>query len=165
MKRTPPVVHRIPLTQARINLGQIVKRAHLNKECFVLEKDGIPIAGIMDVDDLEDWLELQDPKMQKQIAEGYREYRQGKARPARDFLAELKQGAASRQRKSSGMATPFLVVTPPAFEREARRLTRRNPEVAALLEEMIAVLEVDPYNRSHRHHITKLADIKPGQGQ
>ncbi len=101
MKKTAPVVHRIPLTKARINLGQIVKRAHLNKECFILEKDGIPIAGIMDVADLEDWLELQDPKVQKQIEEGYEEYRQGKARPAREFLAELQREAASQKKKSS----------------------------------------------------------------
>lgn len=99
IKKSKPMVHRIPITQARINLGQVVRRAHLNKECFILEKDGIPVAGIMDVDDLEDWLELQDPKMQKQIEEGYREYREGKARPAREFLAELKREAAGRKKK------------------------------------------------------------------
>lgn len=90
MKKTTPVVHRVPLTKARINLGQIVRRAHLNKECFILEKDGIPVAGIMDVADMEDWLELQDPKMKQQIAEGYKEYRQGKTRPLDEFLAELR---------------------------------------------------------------------------
>ena len=47
-----------------------------------------PIAGIMDIDDMEDWLELQDPEMQKQIAEGYKEYRQGRTRPLDDFLFE-----------------------------------------------------------------------------
>ena len=83
------MVHRIPLTKARVNLGQIARRAHLNNECFILEKNGIPIAGIVDIDDLEDWLELQDPEIQEQIAEGYREYRQGKTKPLNDFLAEL----------------------------------------------------------------------------
>ena len=48
-------VHRIPITEARINLGQVARRAHLNGECFILEKDGIPIAGIIDVDELEDY--------------------------------------------------------------------------------------------------------------
>ncbi len=98
MKKAIPVVYRVPLTKARINLGQIVRRAHLNRECFILEKDGIPVAGIMDVDDLEDWLELQNPKMRKQIQEGYEEYRQGKAGPARDFLAELQQEVGARQK-------------------------------------------------------------------
>ena len=91
-KITPMVVHRVPLTKARTNLGQIVRRAHLNNECFILEKNGIPIAGIMDIDDMEDWLELQDPEMQKQIAEGYKEYRQGRTRPLDDFLSELCAG-------------------------------------------------------------------------
>ena len=66
-----------------------MRRAHLNNECFILEKNGIPIAGIMDIDDMEDWLELQDTEMQKQIAEGYKEYRQGRTRPLDEFLAEL----------------------------------------------------------------------------
>ena len=51
-------------------------------------KNGFPIAGIMDIDDMEDWLELQDPEMQKQIAEGYKEYRQGRTRPLDEFLSE-----------------------------------------------------------------------------
>ena len=37
-------VQHLPLTKARINLGAVVKRVHLNKECVVLEKDGIPVA-------------------------------------------------------------------------------------------------------------------------
>lgn len=83
------MIHRIPITKARINLGQVVRRAHVNKEYFILEKDGIPVAGILDIDELEDYLELQNPKVKRQIAESATEYRRGKARPARDFLAEL----------------------------------------------------------------------------
>ena len=56
-KRTKPTVHRIPITKARVNLGQVVRRVHNNKECFILEKDGIPVAGIIDVDELEDYLD------------------------------------------------------------------------------------------------------------
>ncbi len=63
------------------------------------------------------------------------------------------------------MSAPFQVITPPAFERDARHVTRRNPEVAALLEEMIAILETDPYNRTRQYDITKLAGVKPGKGQ
>ena len=58
-------VHRIPITKARINLGQIVRRAHVNNECFILEKDGIPVAGIIDIDELEDYLEMKDPNIKK----------------------------------------------------------------------------------------------------
>jgi len=84
------VVHRIPLTKARINLGQVVRRAHVNREYFILEKDGIPVVGLMHVDDLEDYLELQDSEINAQIGKSNTEYRQGKARPIEEFLAELK---------------------------------------------------------------------------
>lgn len=83
------MVQTIPITKARTNLGAVVKRIHLNKEYVILEKDGIPIAGIMDIDEFEDYLELQDPKVQRQIKKSTQEFRAGKARPAREFLAEL----------------------------------------------------------------------------
>ncbi len=88
--RKKTTVHRIPLTQARINLGQVVRRAHVNREYFILEKGGIPVVAIMHVDDLEDYLELQDPALKAEIRKSYREYRSGKARNARKFLAELR---------------------------------------------------------------------------
>jgi hypothetical protein len=84
------IVHRIPLTRARINLGQVVRRAHVNREFFILEKDGIPVVGLMHADDLEDYLELRDPVLKKQIAKSDAEYQRGKAREATDFLAELR---------------------------------------------------------------------------
>lgn len=94
------MVTRIPITKARINLGQVVRRAHLNKEYFILEKDGIPVAGIMDVDEMEDYLELQDSELQKQIDEGYQEYRRGELKQdARAFLAELRQELDQPKRK------------------------------------------------------------------
>lgn len=46
------------------------------------------------------------------------------------------------------MDARYQVVIPPAFERQARRMVRRSPELATLLEELIAVLEADPYNRT-----------------
>ncbi|MBI1892657.1 MAG: type II toxin-antitoxin system Phd/YefM family antitoxin [Candidatus Rokubacteria bacterium] len=86
-----PVVQRLPLTQARVHLGAVVKRVHLNKEYFILEKDGIPIAGLMDIDEFEDYLELQDPKVRAIIQKGRQEYLAGKSRPAKELLRELQQ--------------------------------------------------------------------------
>lgn len=63
------------------------------------------------------------------------------------------------------MTPPFQVIIPPAGERDVRRITRRNPIVASILEEMITVLEVDPYNRTRQYDITKLTGAKPGMGQ
>ncbi len=104
MQNSKTMVHRLPLTKARINLGSVVRRVHLNKEYIILEKDGIPIAGIMDIDELEDYLELQDPGLKKQIADGYASYRRGEVRDANEFLNELTASIGkkkkSRARKS-----------------------------------------------------------------
>jgi len=91
------MVNRIPITKARINLGSVVKRAHLNGEYFILEKDGIPIAGIMDADELEDYLELRDPNLKKQITESRKDYEAGRVRDAHELLNELKGGRKGRK--------------------------------------------------------------------
>ena len=96
------MVHRIAITKARINLGQLVRRVHVNKECFILEKDGIPVAGILDVDELEDYLELRDPKIREHIRRSQEEYLAGKGRPAEILLEspKAKRTAKSRRRKA-----------------------------------------------------------------
>ncbi len=88
------VIHRIPITRARINLGQVARRALINKEYFILEKDGIPVAAIMNVEELEDYLELKDPALKKQIRKSYQQYRNGKSRGAGKFLEELRVNSA-----------------------------------------------------------------------
>ena len=101
-KPSPPMVTSIPITKARINLGALVKRIHLNKEYVILEKDGIPIAGMMDIDEFEDYLELQDPKARADIRKSHQEYLAGKGRPYEEFLAELREEEArktTRRRK------------------------------------------------------------------
>jgi PHD/YefM family antitoxin component YafN of YafNO toxin-antitoxin module len=96
------MVNRIPITKARINLGALVKRAHLNGEYFILEKDGIPIAGIMDADELEDYLELQNPEVNRQIAESRKDAEAGRVRDVHELLAKSKgkkgKKAATRKR-------------------------------------------------------------------
>jgi PHD/YefM family antitoxin component YafN of YafNO toxin-antitoxin module len=89
-------VNRIPITKARVNLGAVVKRAHLDGEYFILEKDGIPIAAIMDADEFEDYLELRDPKAKKQIAASRRDAAAGRVRDAGELLRELR-GEANRR--------------------------------------------------------------------
>jgi hypothetical protein len=95
------IVHRIPLTRARINLGQVVRRAHVNREYFILEKDGIPVVGIMHVDDLEDYLEQQDEGLKEQIRIGHRDYLSGKARDAGEFLTELRRPAKKVKKRAA----------------------------------------------------------------
>ncbi len=84
------MITHIPITKARINLGALVKRVHLNKEYFILQKDGIPIAGVMNIDEFEDYLELQNPRARADIRKSTEEYLAGKRRPAELLLDELK---------------------------------------------------------------------------
>ncbi len=95
------VVHRIPLTKARINLGQVVRRAHVNREYFILEKDGIPVVGIMHVDDLEDYLDQQDEGLKEQIKTGYQDYLAGRTREVGEFLAELRRPAKKAKKQAA----------------------------------------------------------------
>ncbi len=92
------IVNRIPLTKARVNLGQVVRRVHVNREFFILEKDGIPVVGLMHVDDLEDYLEMQNRSVKEQIRMSAEEYRRGASRNAREFVAELKTPRGRRKK-------------------------------------------------------------------
>jgi hypothetical protein len=90
---------RLPLTRARINLGAVVRRVHLNKEYVILEKDGIPIAGLMDIDEFESYLESRDPGVRQAIKESNLDIAARRTRPAEEFLAEVRS-RASRTPKS-----------------------------------------------------------------
>ena len=46
-----------------------------------------------------------------------------------------------------------------------KQLAKRHPDLAARMAEVFSILSVDPYNRSWRHPIKKLKDVKPGDGQ
>lgn len=90
MRKEPKfMVSTISITKARINLGALAKRAHLNKEYFILEKDGIPIVGIMDIDEFEDYLELQNPTARRDIAKSNVDIKAGHVRPAEALLSEF----------------------------------------------------------------------------
>ena len=87
------IVNRLPITKARINLVQIARRAHNSKEYFILEKDGIPVIGIMAANEMEDYLELRDRKVKSSIAASAKDRTAGKTRPAAKLLGELKRSA------------------------------------------------------------------------
>jgi hypothetical protein len=94
-----PMVTSIPVTKARSQLGDLVKRIRLNKEYVILEKDGIPVAGMMDIDEFEDYLETQDTKVSAHIRKSQEEYLAGKSRPAEDLLRELRDEREAKQPK------------------------------------------------------------------
>ncbi len=82
-----------------MNLGQLAKRAHFEKEYFIVEKDGVPLIGIMDADEMEDYLEVRDPQVRRFIRQSHQQYSDGKHRPARKLLAELRRQNTSKSRK------------------------------------------------------------------
>ena len=70
-----------------------------NKEYIILEKDGIPIAALMDINRFEDCLELQDPEVKRHIAASTKEYLEGKASPQKTLLPNFRRRG---KRKSAG---------------------------------------------------------------
>lgn len=82
-------IRSIPVTKARINLGSVLRQAYSQKKSFLLEKSGIPIAGILGIEDFEDWLELSNPSLKNDIQKGYREYKKGKAKSVSTLLKSL----------------------------------------------------------------------------
>ena len=79
-----------------------MRRAHLDKEYFILEKDGIPVAGIMHADELEDYLELRDLKVREHIRKSNAEYLAGKGRPFEEFRAARRvQGKPAKRRRTA----------------------------------------------------------------
>jgi len=85
------MITRMPITKARINLGSIIKKVRLNKEYYVLEKDGYPVAGIMDIDEFEDYLDTRNENLNKQIAESFAEFKEGRTKPINKLISELKK--------------------------------------------------------------------------
>jgi hypothetical protein len=97
MKTTTTVIHRLPITRARVNLGQLARRAHVNKEYFILEKDGFPVVGIMDADEMEAYLEMRDPAIRRQIQKSNADILVGRTRPAEVLLSELRRKPTTRK--------------------------------------------------------------------
>jgi PHD/YefM family antitoxin component YafN of YafNO toxin-antitoxin module len=80
----------MPMTKARTNLGSLVRSVHVEGNVVVLEKDGMPVAGLIDIDALEDYLETSDPELRRRIRVSMKAHRSGRTRPVREFLGELK---------------------------------------------------------------------------
>ena len=90
MRKSKPIrVRRVSLAEARANLTKIARHAHDNGVYFLAGENGAPVIGIMDAEEMEDYLELRDPKLQLEIQKSNEEYLAGKSRPFEEFLAEL----------------------------------------------------------------------------
>ena len=60
----------------------------------------------------------------------------------------------------------FDVRTIPRFDRLLKKLSSGHPQEASeIFAQALAILTVDPHNRTRRHPIKKLQDIPAGEGQ
>lgn len=100
-KPLSPRIRHVPLTQARASLGAIVNDVNRTSEYVVVERGGLPVAVIMDIDEFEDYLELRDPAVRKRIAEASLEHRAGESSPAEDLLERLQPAAVNDRRRKT----------------------------------------------------------------
>lgn len=80
----------------------------------------MPVAGIMDIDEFEDYLELNDPKVRREIEKSNEDIGAGRTLPAREMLAELRgeRKAELRRLSPKGMnhaATAACITTEPSL--------------------------------------------------
>lgn len=48
-------VERIPMTKARSMIGRLINRVHVDKEHIVLEKSGMPVVAIIDIEEFKEF--------------------------------------------------------------------------------------------------------------
>lgn len=78
--------------------ARTVKAKYKNGMLELLEKVELPegaevtifILSEMDAAELEDYLDMQNPSIKRQIREGYEEYKAGNTRASDEFFAELR---------------------------------------------------------------------------
>jgi mRNA-degrading endonuclease RelE of RelBE toxin-antitoxin system len=63
------------------------------------------------------------------------------------------------------MAIAYVVQSTAAFERDARKLIKKNQRMGDVLEAIQSALQEDPFNLSRKHNIKKLTDVKDGEGR
>ena len=55
-------VEQIPITKARAMISRLVNRVHVDKERIVLEKSGMPVAALIDIEEFKQFLSFQNEK-------------------------------------------------------------------------------------------------------
>lgn len=62
------------------------------------------------------------------------------------------------------MPPRYRVVTTSYFDRDVKRLYKKDPRIRIVLERAIFILQSDPYNLTREHSIRKLEGLKKGEG-
>ena len=50
-QKTETPIEQIPISKARSMIGKLVNRVHVEKEPVVLERGGMPVAALIDIDE------------------------------------------------------------------------------------------------------------------
>ncbi len=87
------MTRRISVKQARADFEKLVEEIWHSKDRLLIEKDGLPIAILLNMDDFEDLMEtvgeLADPKYLASIREARAEYRRGEVDAEMRLVGEL----------------------------------------------------------------------------
>jgi mRNA-degrading endonuclease RelE of RelBE toxin-antitoxin system len=59
----------------------------------------------------------------------------------------------------------FHLVATPGYQRDLRSIIKNNHNLIPLVEDLLDILENDPYNISREHNIKKLTNVAKGAGQ
>jgi prevent-host-death family protein len=100
LARNKQTIRAIPISKAKVSLKSLVKRVHRDQEYLVLKDNGTPLAAVMDIDEFEDYLEVNDPKVRKAIELSNEDFRAGRFRPAEELLNELRREQRNRAKSS-----------------------------------------------------------------
>jgi PHD/YefM family antitoxin component YafN of YafNO toxin-antitoxin module len=102
--RSPRVVKSVPLARVRDRPEQVIGGVVAGREYLILRQDGLPVVGMMGIEEFEDYLELQDPAVKRHLAASKAERRRGKTHPAENLLAAL-QSADSPGKRTARRAS------------------------------------------------------------
>ena len=101
MARNKQTIRAVPISKAKVSLNSLVKRVHRDKEYLVLKENETALAAVMDIDEFEDYLEVNDPEVCRAIERSNRDIREGRVRPAREFLEELRREQRTRAKATT----------------------------------------------------------------
>ena len=93
MSASVVIPRNLTVSQARDNLYDLIDEVGLNLRSFIISHHGKPTAVVMPVEDLESWDEsleiMSNKKLMRAIAQGKKEYKQGKTHKYEDVIKEL----------------------------------------------------------------------------
>ncbi len=105
---------RVSLKQAKRDFEKLAEEIRHNKDCLLIEKDGLPTAVLLNMDDFEDLMEtvgeLADPKYLANIREARAEYKRGEVDTEMRIMGKTRPPATELETKHT--EHPYIVRVP-----------------------------------------------------